>query len=375
MTDKTKNWSDDEAYKQAIILCKKYKTPMPTPLENPPFTFGDIKKVIPAECFKRSYFTSFYYFGRDILFVSCMFLFGLYVNKLPFAAQLIGWPIYWFMQGAVSTGLWVTAHECGHGGFSDSKTVNSIVGLLAHSFLLVPFHPWRISHGHHHAKTGSIDDDEVFVPTIESDYDGSVQSTYIVISRAFIAFVFGWPAYLIANITGPKKYIGKKNDHFQPDSALFSESQKNDVIISDIVLFSWIGALIFYFIPTFGIFAFVKFYFIPYLVVNFWLVLITFLQHTDIYMPHYRGKEWNYVRGALTTVDRDFGWLLNNLFHHITDTHVVHHLFSDLPFYNAEKATVAIKPLLGAYYLKVIYIYLLYYLLYIIYYINIIIII
>jgi fatty acid desaturase len=62
------------------------------------------------------------------------------------------------------TGLWVIAHECGHQGFSESKTINNAVGWVLHSALGVPYHSWRISHGRHHAATGHIHRDEVFVP-------------------------------------------------------------------------------------------------------------------------------------------------------------------------------------------------------------------
>jgi len=83
--------------------------------------------------------------------------------------------------------------------------------------------------------------------------------------------------------------------------------------------------------------------------VNLFLVLITFLQHTDYALPHYTNEEWDWLRGALATVDRDFG-ILNGIFHHITDTHVVHHLFSNMPFYHAKEATESVKRLLGDYY-------------------------
>ncbi|GKC78096.1 delta(12)-acyl-lipid-desaturase-like protein [Tanacetum coccineum] len=56
-----------------------------------------------------------------------------------------------------------------------------------------------------------------------------------------------------------------------------------------------------------------------------------------------------WLRGALATVDRDYG-VLNKVFHNITDTHVVHHLFSTMPHYNAMEATKAVRPLLGEYY-------------------------
>lgn len=78
-------------------------------------------------------------------------------------------------------------------------------------------------------------------------------------------------------------------------------------------------------------------YIIPYLVVNNWLVTITLLQHTHPKLAHYNDKEWDWLRGALATVDRSYGFL-DYFFHHIADTHVAHHLFSNMPHYHAEEA-------------------------------------
>jgi omega-6 fatty acid desaturase (delta-12 desaturase) len=97
--------------------------------------------------------------------------------------------------------------------------------------------------------------------------------------------------------------------------------------------------------------AVAAYYFLPYLVVNMNLVLITFLQHTDVFVPHYREAEFDWLRGALSTVDRSFGWLLDATFHHIADTHVVHHLFHEMPFYHEQEATLAVRAALGDYYL------------------------
>jgi len=52
----------------------------------------------------------------------------------------------------------------GHQAFSTSKTINNTAGLFLHSFVLVPYHSWRISHAKHHAATGHMTRDEVFVP-------------------------------------------------------------------------------------------------------------------------------------------------------------------------------------------------------------------
>jgi hypothetical protein len=42
------------------------------------------------------------------------------------------------------------------------------------------------------------------------------------------------------------------------------------------------------------------------------------------------------MRGGLSTIDRDYGWF-NNI-HHDIGTHVVHHLFPQIPHYNLIEA-------------------------------------
>ncbi len=70
--------------------------------------------------------------------------------------------------------------------------------------------------------------------------------------------------------------------------------------------------------------------------------MITYLQHTHPNLPHYDDKEWDWLRGAMATVDRSYGFL-DHIFHHIADTHVAHHLFSYMPHYHAQEATAAIR--------------------------------
>lgn len=77
--------------------------------------------------------------------------------------------------------------------------------------------------------------------------------------------------------------------------------------------------------------------------VNHWLVLITFLQHTDPLVPHYRSDVFNFQRGALSTLDRSLlgglgsmmGWIAAHATNGISETHVLHHVTSQIPHYNA----------------------------------------
>ncbi|KAF4364512.1 hypothetical protein F8388_007089 [Cannabis sativa] len=86
------------------------------------------------------------------------------------------------------------------------------------------------------------------------------------------------------------------------------------------------------------------------LIGNSILVVIAYLNHTHPALPHYDSSEWDWLKGALSTVDRDYGSLLNRVFLHLTDAHVAHHLFATIPHYHVNEATKAIKPILGEYY-------------------------
>ena len=159
------------------------------------------------------------------------------------------------------------------------------------------------------------------------------------------------PLYLLFNVSGPPKYEGKRNSHFDSGAALWLPKQTFSVDLSSVGVLLALAGLT-YWSATLGVLHMVKFYFVPYLIVNAYLVLITFLQHTDTYVPHYRGESFSWLQGALCTVDRPFGAFIDHMLHHITDTHVCHHVFSKMPFYHATEATNAMKKVLGKYYLR-----------------------
>lgn len=365
------------------------------PASKPSFTVGDIRRAIPAHCFSRPLTKSFFYLFWDLFLVGLIFYASTFIEELAsearFGASLapilrhVLWTVYWIAQGCVMTGLWVVGHECGHRGFADSEFINDAVGLVVHSALLVPYFAWQLSHKRHHSNTGSVEHDEVFVPSLASaeqiaaqaqkdrenaqkhhasgvhvheDEDGFVASTLATLHRMFFIVVMltlGWPAYLAMNITGNKSYDPTAwVNHFQPTSPIFTTGEANDalnqklIMLGDVSLIAML--LVLFKAVQMTSFTYVMYvYGIPYLIVNFWLVLITYLQHTDLNLPHYTDGEWDWLRGALATVDRDYG-IINHVLHHITDTHVVHHLFSTMPHYHAEEATRAVIPLLGDYY-------------------------
>jgi len=77
------------------------------PDERPPFTIGDLKRVIPAHCFERSLFTSFRYLIVDVAVIAALYYSTSFFShpSLPFFAPYILWPLYWLLQGYVLVGV------------------------------------------------------------------------------------------------------------------------------------------------------------------------------------------------------------------------------------------------------------------------------
>jgi len=234
--------------------------------------------------------------------------------------------------------------------------VCDVVGWILHSFLLVPYHAWRISHGKHHISTGNMERDEVFIPPKSSLYFKNSKdipyeppSSLYIIVEGVIFFLIGWFLYLTSHISG--RDYGKRAKQFSPSSPSFSPRDYWLIIISNVGIVGMISLLVaasVYISFSWMVFS----YFIPYLIVNFWLLLYTYMHHTDAALPHYPNESWQWLMGALATVDRDYGFLWNTLHHNIGNTHVLHHLFSKIPHYHAMEATKAIKPILGDYYFE-----------------------
>jgi len=185
------------------------------------------------------------------------------------------------------TGVWVIGHECGHGGFSDYPLVNDTVGLVVHSFLLVPFFSWKFSHRRHHSNTGNLERDEVFVPAVASsshaphddreEHKPLLNQTFaalVRVARIAAMLVIGWPLYLLFNATGHPSYpTGRWVNHFTPSSPIFSTPlERTLVVVSDIALLGVLSLFV-YLSSLYSFVWFVKVYGVPYLITNFFFGL------------------------------------------------------------------------------------------------------
>ncbi len=310
--------------------------PLP-PTRDLPFTLKDLKEAIPDYCFEPSTAKSLSYFFLDIGIIAG--LYALTHTALTHGAN--GWllfPLFWLAQGTMFWALFVVGHDCGHGSFSKHKWLNNLIGHISHTPILVPYHGWRISHRTHHANTGNIDTDESWYPISEQTYDEMENGARFL---RFTFFLFAYPFYLFF------RSPGRHGSHFLPSSPLFRASEKWDVITSTACLILFVGFLAWLGLTAGPLFLF-SYYVMPYLVFIVWLDLVTFLHHTDPEIPWYRNESWYFLKGALSTIDYDYG-LINNI-HHNIGTHVAHHIFLNMPHYHLKEATEAIKPILGDYY-------------------------
>lgn len=326
-------------------------------------------------CFQPSTPRSVAYLVRDISMAVALAYGALHIRVESSIASAGLWAFYGFAQGLVFTGLWILAHECGHGAFSPYRYLNDTVGWLCHSFLGVPYFSWKITHARHHRFTGHLRKDVAFVPrTVEevaSQKCTSLQAleelcedTPIVTTAKLIAHqLLGWQAHMIFYVSAgyqscvrgdwglDKGWFSGRVSHFDPWSDLFLPQQARLVILSDIGLAITAYALYMTAQATTWQTA-ALLWGLPYMWVHHWLIAITFLQHTHPDVPHYGDGTWTFTLGNLCTIDRDFGFIGSFFFHRAINDHVVHHLFPKIPFYHATEATAVIRPLLGEFYIS-----------------------
>ncbi|CAM9456297.1 unnamed protein product [Laminaria digitata] len=154
----------------------------------------------------------------------------------------------------------------------------------------------------------------------------------------FTAYFF---TYLLAGM-----YDGS---HFNPFSVLFwtrKEQVQCAVSTASVITFAYLLVAVCF---DYDWSAIVVRHAIPVLIMNYWLVMVTYLQHHESDTNTFDDADFHFATAAMETVDRSYGWGIDDVHHNITDGHVVHHLFfTKIPHYNLKKATAAIRPHLEA---------------------------
>ncbi|KZT41645.1 hypothetical protein SISSUDRAFT_1042409 [Sistotremastrum suecicum HHB10207 ss-3] len=342
-----------------------------TPL---PWSLSELKAVVPERCFERDLSVSLLFIGRHVLISGAAGYMAAHINDFAnsyFVPQHLPnlyinitrwglWSFYFFFQSLMFTGLWFFGHECIHNAISRYRQVDDVIGFLLLSFVGTPYYSWQFSHGLHHAHRAHAEKEPAYVPEtrssiavpgghdhaeyIEHFEDAPLYTLGTLIIRQFI----GFPLFLLGVRTDNRK-ADTFICHFLPPRGVFKH-RYNGVIISDIGLII-MGYLLLRTSQVYGLSVIVKYYGIPWVLLNNWIVLITYLHHTAPKIPYYRGKAWSFLRGALSTVDRNLlGEWGRFFFLNAAHCHVAHHLFPQIPWHHLPEATKHLKAFLGDHY-------------------------
>ncbi len=302
---------------------------------------GTIMKMLPKETFDIHTPTSLFYFAVDAVAVltSMGFLYAVVTSDVyhesPWVLQAAMAAPLQILSGFALWCMWCIGHDAGHSVVSKSKTINRVVGEIAHSvFCLTPFVPWAKSHKKHHLGHNHLtrdyshqwfirEDRDQLHPLIKlSHWSRNLQLPILY----FVYLVLGVPDGGHVWLYG-RMWKGE------------SDAEKRNGLISVAVSLATAATLW----HSMGTADFTVVCMIPWCVMSFWLFMVTYLQHHSEDGKLYTDDTFTFEKGAFETVDRNYGKWVNRMSHHMMDGHVIHHLFFEkVPHYRLEKATKAL---------------------------------
>ena len=289
-----------------------------------------LRNVIPKHCFESNALTSLRYMAVDLM------MFSTLIWTYPGSdANILTLLLYWNIYGFLGWCIFVIGHDCGHGSFSKYPLLNAVAGNVCHGILLVPYYPWARSHHLHHRYHNHKSKDRSHPWKTNEEFQRGAYLLRLLLPTLLGPFLGFW-IYLI---------IGSRIDgsHFVWFGQLYRGASKREKIkcfVSTVVVFAWIFLV---YSATGSWLEFWTQYGLVIAFTYFWLFMVTWFQHHDENTLVYSDEDWNFMKGALQTVDRKIGYGIDKLHHHISDCHIAHHMFfTSVPHYHLREATDAI---------------------------------
>ncbi|MBD2449825.1 fatty acid desaturase [Nostoc sp. FACHB-152] len=283
----------------------------------------DIIKTLPKECFQKNRRKAW-----TQVFISVLMV-GLGYYSLTISPWFL-LPIAWIFTGTALTGFFVIGHDCGHRSFANRRWVNDLVGHIFMMPLIYPFHSWRIKHNHHHKHTNKLDEDNAWHPIrpeVFASWDKTRQSAFELFMRKRLWWVGSIGHWAVV--------------HF--DWRKFKVKDQGSIKLSVAVVVIFAAVVFPTLIATTGIWGFVKFWLVPWLVYHFWMSTFTIVHHTYPDVPFEEASKWNEAMAQLFgTIHCDYPRWVEILCHDI-NVHVPHHLSTAIPSYNLRLAYSSIK--------------------------------
>mmetsp|Transcript_22536 Transcript_22536/g.21657 ORF Transcript_22536/g.21657 Transcript_22536/m.21657 type:complete len:430 (-) Transcript_22536:77-1366(-) len=311
------------------------------PLNNKVPKVGEVMRMLPKDIFQVDTAKGLFYFGVDFAavaatmgFLNAVVTSDLY-HSFPIWAQGLSVAPLQVLTGFAMWCMWCIGHDAGHSTVSKSKSINRVVGEIAHSAIcLTPFVPWAKSHRQHHLNHNHLTKDFSHQWVIREESD----DMHPLIRASYLTRNFQLPIlyliYLLAGVPdgGHVIFYGRMWENSKM-------KEKMDAAISVVVSCATAGTLWY----NMGTADFAVVCMAPWIVMSFWLFMVTYLQHHSDDGKLYTDDTFSFERGAFETVDRNYGKMVNRMSHHMMDGHVIHHLFFEkVPHYHLEEATEAL---------------------------------
>ena len=305
-------------------------------------SLGSLLKMLPSNVFDIDTPTSLFYFGIDTLavvgslgFLNAVVTSDIY-HSLPIWQQALTVAPLQVLAGFTMWCMWCIGHDAGHGTVSRKNWINWIVGEISHSvFCLTPFIPWKKSHLLHHLNHNHLTRDYSHQWFIREEAEDLHPVFKLSHKTRNVQLPILYLVYLLLGVPdgGHVFFYGRMWE---------KESMKEKLKASISSAVSLTTALSLW--MNMGTADFAVVCFAPWLVLSFWLFMVTYLQHHSDDGKLYTDETWTFAKGAFETVDRDYGKWVNRMSHHMMDGHVIHHLFfTKVPHYRLEEATIALQ--------------------------------
>lgn len=301
----------DENYKQYIERIEMLKK-------------APIGKAIPKELYKKNVIKSMTGF---------LVSYSLYLGSIYGIANSPHWALSILLLISAGLGGWglhCIAHDCGHGSFSNNRTLNTIIGHLSLIPLLYPFHSWRHVHNMHHGSTNNLEMDTDWRPVSKEVYDRMPFSNRMAyIFTRSIGFWAGTIHYWWVSAFRPSFYPQKKQRNEVRRSIVFI-LVVGAIIGSGLLFYTGWNGLLWYFV-------------LPLVATHTWFSITTLMHHTAEDVPFLDRDNWS-LNGSRILLTTDYiypKWLLF-LTHNIS-VHAAHHASPTVPFFNLPEAQEALK--------------------------------
>ena len=300
-----------------------------------------LRRAIPPELLRPSELRSWLAFARVVFCVATM-LWVLFQIELTFDTSLL-WSLpalcaAWFVYGAVLLGFFLIGHDCGHGSFSKSKTVNRIVGYICMAPIFNGFQTWVLTHNHHHAHTQRRGEDVDWSSHLvtEEEFSRMTWADDFAVKLGYhMPFGIFWWIMWNALQRGSQVEPMLEPRLYQRHKASLTRSN----VIMMIATLSVYGAF-WYFTGFWGM---VKYHGVPVLIASLLGGVVVAVGHANKNTIWYERDEWSPIRGQIvSTYDYRFPVWLEYLVLNI-NVHIPHHVSVRIPWYNLKAAAKILK--------------------------------